>query len=176
MKTLTAVREQLRANLWRTGALVAIAVAAGMAPDAARAWGMNYESAGRTIGSELGRAAGGGAIFSPEARVASVVGEMAGQMLGRSIDSVGQQAKQAQEAERMAIEQARRDAAYEAERKRLDPTWTPGATPYSEVAQRSAASEARWGSISGNLQRNDAAMQQLVQQWEERNAPRSRGR
>lgn len=79
------------------------------------------ENLGRTIGGELGRAAAGG-VFSPVARIGGVLGETAGKMAGRTLDS----RSSIERAEQQAREQAARDAAYEAERKRLDPWYVLG--------------------------------------------------
>jgi hypothetical protein len=173
-KLLTAVRS-VRTNMRASGpALVALAIAAGLAPDVARAWGMDYESAGRTIGSEIGRAAGGNQIFSPAGRIGSVIGEMAGAAIGRPFDAASRESDRQQQAIKEAQDQARRDAAYDAERKRLDPTYTPAAR-YADMSARAEAAAQQWRAVSGNVEVNHQRLDGLAQEWERRNArPRAR--
>jgi hypothetical protein len=123
---LQAARASIRGSLCASHAtLLAVGLAAGLAPNAAHAWGTDYQTMGRALGSELGSLAGG--VFSPTARIASAIGGVIGQQIGKPFDDAGQYQRRAEDIQRQAREQALRDAAYDAERRRLDPSYMPQA-------------------------------------------------
>jgi hypothetical protein len=154
-----SVRSSMRAA---PAFMVAIALAAGMAASDAKAWGES-ESVGRTIGTELGRAAVGG--YGAQATVGGLLGGVVGAMIGRPIDKSGEATQREEEVTRAAKEQAQRDAAYQAERKRLDPN-------YSQLASSSDASNSLYSAISSNAQRASANVDAILADYERRNRPR----
>ena len=118
--------ESVRRSLFRhPGALAAFALAAGLTTAQGNAWAGGYESLGRSIGYELGRTAGPGV----PGRVASMVLQSVGGSVAAPMDAAPQTSDQrrAAELQRQAREQAGRDAAYAAERKRLDPSYVASA-------------------------------------------------
>ncbi len=158
---LKAARASLSA---RPAALVAIALAAGMAAPAAHAWGTNYEYAGSSIGYQLGNALGAGS--SVKSSIGSTIGNVIGSTMGRSVDQSSQQEKAQETAIQQAKLQAQRDAAYDAERRRLDPNYT-----YSAAAGRSASANSTYTSnLDAIVQRNSA----LAAQYTSRSGQRSR--
>lgn len=100
-------------------ALAAFALAAGLSAAQNSAFAGQYEAVGRSIGYELGRAAGSG----PQGRIASIVLQAAGGAAAGTLDAPPLSADQRriQDLQRQAREQAARDAAYANERRRIDP-------------------------------------------------------
>lgn len=90
------------------------------------------ENLGRVLGTELARVVAPG--YGPEARILGTLGQTAGKMAGRTLDASARE----DEVERKAREQAIQDAAYDAERKKIDPNYVPG--------QRPVAGASRYGS------------------------------
>lgn len=134
-------------------ALLAVAALASTGMAHAQLFGGAYERAGGNIGYELGRQ-----VNSSAQGIATIMGQVLGGQLGRQFDE-GQRAEQERA---QAIERARIDAAaqaaYDAERQRLDPSYAPGAGGYAGIAQRGAASTGLWNQtgLSG-VDRNIAA-------------------
>jgi hypothetical protein len=164
---------QVQASLLaQPAAVLALAIAAGMAPQPAQA--QNYESIGRAIGSQVGTvAAGNGGIFSPTARIGSMVGEQMGIGLTRPLDEAARQAKQEEERQRREAQQdaeavhkavlkARVDAAYVQERQRLDPNYTAAAASCDNANQRYSATN---NNVSAIIERGN----RLVQEAQQRN-------
>jgi hypothetical protein len=88
------------------------------------AWGnSSFEDLGVTIGQAVGGAANGG--YGAESRVGAAVGKMAGTVLGRPMDESSEKDKRTNSAIEAAREQAAIDAAYDMERRRLDPNYVP---------------------------------------------------
>lgn len=173
-KLLQAARSSIRASLSAsTATLLAVGLAAGLAPDAAHAWGSDYESMGRTLGSELGNVAGGNSVFSPTARIASTLGGFIGQQIGKPIDQASEEQRRVDDIQRQAREQAVRDAAYDAERKRIDPNYTPQAR-YADMASRAEQSVQNSRSISSNIADWSRNTDRLVQEYQQRNARNAR--
>ncbi len=123
---------------------------------------------------------GGGGIFSPQARIGLLVGEMIGSSVARPLDDRARLERERQEAElrearelaeaqRRAKVQAAADSAYDAERRRLDPT-------YAGTAAASDAANARYSGAVRNADTTANRMSQLVQEFEARNAQRQRAR
>ena len=98
--------DSVRRSLCRhPGALAAFALAAGLSAAQSNAWAGGYESLGRSIGYELGRAAGP----SPQGRIATLVLQTAGGAIAAPLDAPAAEQKRAAEAQRQAQDQARRD-------------------------------------------------------------------
>ncbi len=112
--------ESVRRGFFRTPAVLgALALAAGLNAAQSTAFAGQYESVGRTVGYEVGRAVGPG----PQGRIASVIlqsvgGSVAGQLDAKPLSS---DQRRVLELQRQAREQAARDAAYVNERRRFDP-------------------------------------------------------
>lgn len=140
--------------------LIAAALAAGMAPDKAHAWGNDFENLGRVIGGEVGRQAGNDR-YGAQARIGGLLGEVIGSRAGRPADEADREAKRIADIERQAREQAVRDAAYEAQRRRIDPN-------YRSMSASSNASNVDYGRIGANFDRLSA------QHGQERSFPRQR--
>jgi hypothetical protein len=166
---LASARSTLAAS---PAALVAIGIAAGMAAPEAKAWGSQYESLGRTIGSELGRSAAGGG-YGAGARIAGLIGETIGTNVGKPMDESSEAQRRDAENIQRAKEQAVRDAAYDAERRRLDPSYVP-ASSYGDMVRRSADSSSSYNAVGANLRALNERTEAAVQEYTRRNAPKSR--
>lgn len=70
-----------------------------------------------------------------------------------------------QRLEQQAVEKARADVAYEAERRRLDPSYQP----YSASSQRGTTSINQWASGSSAFASIDAQQAALQREWQLRN-------
>ena len=143
--------------------LAVIAMAAGMAPTQAKAWGSDFENLGRVIGGEAGRQAAGGG-HGPNARIGGLIGEVIGKRVARPADEAEREANRIADIERQAREQAVRDTAYETQRRKIDPN-------YRSMGERS--SQSNLGNGSG-LGQSSARIQQLVNEMNHRNYPRQR--
>jgi hypothetical protein len=84
--------------------------------------------------------------------------QLLGSQVGKSVD-------EKQRLEQQAIEKARADVAYEAERRRLDPSYQP----YSASSQRGTASINQWASGSSAFASIDAQQAALQREWQQRN-------
>ncbi|MDF2461866.1 MAG: hypothetical protein K0Q43_101 [Ramlibacter sp.] len=136
-------------------ALLAIAALA-CAGSAQAQFGGTYERAGSSVGYEVGRAVG---AKSPAAQgVASVMAQLLGGQVGKIVDDE-------QRLEQQAIDKARADAAYEAERRRLDPSYQP----YSAASQRGSASIGLWSTGASAFASVDAQQAALLREWQQRN-------
>lgn len=167
---LKKAQASIRASLSASAAsIVAVGLTAGMAPRDAQAWGSDYESLGRTLGYELGHAAGGGSGFSPAARIASSIGAALGGQIGKPFDAASADQRRLEEAQRQGREQAARDAAYDLERRRLDPSYSPHVR-YGDMAARAERSQDRARSIATNLESINQMNARLVREYEQRNA------
>lgn len=146
-------------------ALMAIALAAA-AGGAHAQFGGTYERAGSTVGHELGRALSGDK--NPYASsIAATMGQLLGSQFGKSLDESGR-------IEREAQERARADAAYEAERRKLDPAWLPTqGVSYGTAADRAAVGMQQWS--SNFYASHQARMAELQREWE-RNNPQQASR
>lgn len=132
--------ESIRQSLGKPSVLGVFALAAGLSAAQSQAWAGNFEYVGRSIGYEMGRAAGSG----PQGRIASLVLQTAGGTVAGQLDSPPPSSDQrrAAELQRQAREQAARDAAYVNERRRIDPGYvepTNGTTGRSQVNASSAS-------------------------------------
>lgn len=188
-----------RALISHPAAAVALALACGLsvAPAHAQYFGnAQYEHVGRTIGGELGRAAAGGnGLYTPQARIGVMIGEIVGGSLTRPMDATANAAAE-RERERLAAERARRqdelreareiadaqrrarvkaaaDAAYEQERRRIDPSYD-GAATTGAATTSGAAADTRYQAIAGNLDAGNTRVRALVEDYQRRNAPRQR--
>lgn len=165
---MTAARKSLAMT---PAAVVAIGLAAGLASQEAHAFGNEYESLGRTIGGELARS--GQSNFSAKGRVLGMIGETLGGNLGRPVDANAEAARKNAEDLQRAREQAARDAAYEAERMRLDPSYT--SARYSDMTGRSRAASSSYEAVSANIRAINERSAAAVQDYARRNArPASR--
>lgn len=171
---LSKARASVRASLTASHiTLLAVGMAAGLSAEQARAWGNNYEYLGRTVGSELGRAvAGRDGAWSPAGRIAGLAGEMVGASVARPFDQAAEDQRRADQEVQRAREQAQRDNAYEAERRRLDPNYT--GTRYSEMADRGARSLDAHRAIANNVSALNEENERLVRDYQRRNAQRVR--
>lgn len=160
---MSSVRKSLATAPLAVAAVVAVA---GMVPSQAKA--ENFESLGRFIGYELGSKAGTG--YDAASRVGGRVLEMVGESAGRKGDaaSVAKAEKErlVAEAREQAMADAAADAAYVAERKRLDPSYQPSAAEsYAAVQRRASVTSAS----RGGLQSNNDAFQSLMNQYARQN-------
>lgn len=148
-RAFASVRSSLRVS---PAFMAAIAVVAGMATEDAKAWGNNqFEQIGRTMGSEMGRQAGGGS-FSTESRIGGMVGSMLGATLGRPLDEDAKEKKRLEQIEAKARDQAIRDAAYEEQRRRIDPSYQRSPN-YPGQVRSSRQSNTDYESIRQNIMR-----------------------
>lgn len=154
-------------------ALIAIGMAAGMAAPEAHAWQNQYESIGRTVGGEVARQAAGGGVFSPTARIAGLLGETLGANLGKPFDQQSEAERKEAENIQRAKEQAQRDAAYDQERRRLDPNYVPSSS-YGEMVRRSGQASGNFGDVGSNIRALNDRAQAAIEEYSKRNAPRNR--
>lgn len=146
--------------------MAAVALAAGMSATDAQAWGNDFENLGRVIGGEVGRTAGNDR-YSAQARVGSLIGEAFGSRLGRPADAADKEAKRLSEIQRQAREQAMRDAAYDLERRRIDPN-------YQSQVRSSAGANNSQSAMSANFQRLSSNQEALAADYNRRNYQRQR--
>jgi hypothetical protein len=167
---IQSVRDALasvRSSLIKAPALMAaVALAAGMSASDAHAWGNDFENLGRVIGGELGRTAGNDR-YGPQARVGGLIGETLGSRMGRPADQSDKEAQRIADIQRRAREQAVRDAAYEAERRRIDPNYQ------SQVRSSNGANSSQAAMFS-NFQRLTDRQNQLADEYTWRNSQRHR--
>jgi hypothetical protein len=167
---LTAARAGLASS---PAALIAIGVAAGMTSPQAHAWQNQYESIGRTVGGEVARHAAGGGVFSPAARIAGLLGETVGANLGKPFDQQSEAERKEAENIQRAKEQAQRDAAYDKERRRIDPSYDPSAS-YGDMVRRSSQASSGFGDVDANIRALNERSQAVIDEYKKRNAPRNR--
>lgn len=161
---LSSVRSSLRGA---PAFMAAVALAAGLSSTEAQAWGNDFENLGRVIGGEVGRSATNDR-YGAQARVGSLIGETLGSRMGRPADEADKEAKRTAEIQRQAREQAIRDAAYDAERRRIDPNYQAQVRSSSGAINSQAA-------MSANFQRLASNQDALAAEYNRRNNyPRQR--
>lgn len=144
--------------------LVAVAVASTLAMSDAHAWAGEYENAGRTVGQEIGRAAVDKG-YGPASKVAGILGGLAGGVIGRPADAKVEQAKKEDVGIVAAQERARRDAAYDAERKRIDPNYTP-------MVGASTEANSAYSAVGENMSNMKSRTDEIIRQYRARNGMR----
>lgn len=144
--------------------MAAVAIAAGMSSTDAQAWGNDFERLGRVIGGEVGRNAGDGAS---QARVGGLIGEVLGSRAGRPADAADKEAQRIADIQRQAREQAVRDTAYDAERRRIDPN-------YQRQSGASNSANRGYTTMGSNLQLLSQRQNALAAEYAARNHPRQR--
>jgi hypothetical protein len=155
----------VRSSLSRAPAfLVAVAAVAGLSATDAKAWGNNYENLGRVIGTEVAREAAGGG-FTPQARVAGLIGQTAGTVIARPLDAKSQEADRLERIRAQAREQAVRDEAYAQARREINPNYQPAAQGSQRVNQGYSA-------VQNNMQVLVQRNMELTRQYQQRNGTR----
>ena len=129
-----AAQQKMRASLAvAPRSLAALVIAASAVPAQAG----DYEYMARTIGNAIGSGSSGGNVWSnPTTRAVTVVTETLMGRLGRSMDEVDQEKRRQSEEDARIVEQARRDALYEAARRR---ELERQGIPYQEISNRGAS-------------------------------------
>ena len=146
-------------------ALLAIATLAATGEAQAQIFGGAYERAGGSIGYEVGRQAKSASAQG----IAAVMGQVLGSQLGRHFDENARAAQEQQQAVDRARADAAARAAYDAERKRLDPSYMPGRDGYSGISQRGAASTSLWNQAATGLASVDRQLAASVREFQLRN-------
>lgn len=146
--------------------MVAVALAAGMTAQDAHAWGNDFENLGRVIGGEVGRNAANDR-YGSQARVAGLIGEVVGSRMGRPVDAASKEEQRINDIQRQAREQAVRDAAYDAERRRIDPN-------YQSQVRSSAGANGAFAAMQSNFQRLQISQDALADEYARRNGFRQR--